>query len=146
MILMIEKGIRGGICQATHRYAKANNKYMKNYDKNIESSYIEYLDANNLYGWAMSQKLPVKGFKWVKQKKLSKFNEDFIKKYDEDSNTGYFFEVDIDYPKELFNFHKDLPFLPKRKKVEKVEKLICSIEDKEKYVISHKSFKTSIKS
>ena len=66
MILMIEKGIRGGICQATHRYVKANNKYMKNYDKNSESSYIEYLDANNLYGWAMSIKLPVKGFKWLK--------------------------------------------------------------------------------
>ena len=70
MLLMIEKGIRGGICQATHRYAKTNNKYMKNYDKNIESSYIENLDANSLYGWAMSQKLPLKGFKWVKKKKL----------------------------------------------------------------------------
>ena len=69
MILMIEKGIRGGICQATYSYAKANNKYIKNYNKNIESSYIEYLDANNLYGWGMSQKLLVKGFKWVKQKK-----------------------------------------------------------------------------
>ena len=99
MILMIKKGIRGGICQTTHRYAIANNRYMKNYDKNIESSYIEYLAANNLHGWAMSQKLPVKGFKWVKQKQLSKFNEDFIKKYDEDCIRGYFLEVDIDYPK-----------------------------------------------
>ena len=72
MLLMIEKGIRGGICQATHRYAKAINKYMKKYDKNNESSYLKYLDANNLYGWPMSQKLLVNGFKWVKQKKLSK--------------------------------------------------------------------------
>ena len=95
MILMIEKGIRGGICQATYRDAKANNKYMKNYDKNIESSYREYLDANNLYGLVMSQKLPVNGFEWVKQKKLSKFNEDFIKNYDENSNKGYFLEVHI---------------------------------------------------
>ena len=77
MFLMVEKGIRGGICQATHRYAKANNKYMNNYDKKIDWSYIEYLDTNNLYGWAMSQKLPVNGFKWVKD--VSKFNEDFVK-------------------------------------------------------------------
>ena len=124
---MIEKGIRGRICQATYRYAKANNKYMKNYGKNSESSYIGYLDANNLYGWEMPQKLPVKGFKWVKKKKLSKFNFKLKfkfnkirlhKKIDEDSNTGYFLEADIDYPKELFNFHTDLPFLPERKKVE----------------------------
>ena len=63
---MVEEGIRGGICHSIHRYAKANNKYMNHYDKNKESSYIQYLDANNLYGWAMSQKLPVNGFKWVK--------------------------------------------------------------------------------
>ena len=62
MLLMIEKGIRGGINHAIHRYAKANNKYMKNYDKNKESSYTQYLDTNNLYEWAMSQKLPVHGF------------------------------------------------------------------------------------
>ena len=117
MILMIEKGIRGGIYQATQRFAKANNKYMKNYNKDIESSYIEHLGANSLYGWAMSPKVPVKGFKWVNQKKLSKFNEDFIKNYDENSNKGYFLEVDIDCPKELFNLHKDLPFLPERKKI-----------------------------
>ena len=66
MLLTVEKGIRGGICHAIHRYAKANNKYMKNYDKNKESSYIQRLDANNLYGWEMSQKLPVDGFKWKK--------------------------------------------------------------------------------
>ena len=66
MLLMIEKGIRGGICQASHRYAKANIKYMRNYDKSKGPSYIEYLDAKNLYGWVMSQKLPVNGFKWVK--------------------------------------------------------------------------------
>ena len=65
MLLMVEEGIRGGICHAIHRHAKANNKYMKNYDKNKKSSYIQHLDANNLYGWAMSQKLPVNGFKWI---------------------------------------------------------------------------------
>ena len=88
MILMIEKGIRGGICQATHRYAKANNKYMKNYNKNIESSYIEYLDANNLYGWALSQTLPLNGFKWVKS--LSKFNEDFVSEPNYHSHKKFF--------------------------------------------------------
>ena len=77
MILMVEKGISGRICQAAQTYAKANNTYMKNCDKNIESSYIEYLDANNLHGWAMSQKLPTNCFRWVED--LSQFNEDFIK-------------------------------------------------------------------
>ena len=77
MLLMVEKGIRGGICHAIHRYAKANNKHMENYDKSKESSYIQYLDANNLYGWAMSQNLPVEGFKW--EKKMLNFNEGFIK-------------------------------------------------------------------
>ena len=67
MLLMFEEGIRGGICQSTHRYVKANNKYMRNYDKKIESSYVTYLDANNLYGWAMSKKLPANGFKMIYQ-------------------------------------------------------------------------------
>ena len=78
MLLMVEEGIRGGICHSIHRYAKANNRYMQNYNKNIESSYIQYLDANNLYGWAMSQKLPVNNFKWIED--TSKINEDFIKR------------------------------------------------------------------
>ena len=133
MLLMIESRIRGGMCQSIHRYAKANNKYMKNYDKNIDSSYLMYLDANNLYGWAMSKKLPVSGFKW--ENDLSRFKENFIKNYNENSDIGYFLEVAIEYPKKLWSYHKDLPFLPERKRIGKVEKLVCNIEDKEKYVI-----------
>ena len=80
---MVEEGIRGGICHSIHRYAKANNKYMNNYDENEESSYIQYLDANNLYGWAMSQKLPKNNFEWIED--TSKINEDFIKNCYENS-------------------------------------------------------------
>ena len=92
----------------------------------------------------MSLKLPVNGFELVKQKRLSRFNEDFIKSYDENCNKGNFLEVDIEYPKELFNLHKDLSFLSARKKVEKIEKLICSIENKEKYVIHIRSLKQAL--
>ena len=129
ILLIIEAGIRGGMCQSTHTYAKANNKYMKNYDKRIVSSYLIYLDANNLYGWAMCKKLPVDGFKW--ENDLLRFNEDFIKNYNENSDVGYFLEVDIEYSKQLWSSHKYSPFLPEGRKLEKVEKLICSIEDKE---------------
>ena len=102
MLLMFEEGIRGGMCQASYRYAKANNKYMKNYDKNKKSSYLQYLDANNLHGWAMPQKLPVGDFKWVNN--LSIFTEDFIKNYDEESD--YVFAVDVEYPKNLHKLHR----------------------------------------
>ena len=95
MLMVVEKGITDGIFHAINRYAKSNNQYMENYDKNFESSYVIYLDANNLYGWAMSRKLPVNGFKWKKY--VSKFDEDFIKNYDEDSNKGYIFEVDVEF-------------------------------------------------
>ena len=148
MPLMVEEDIRGGICQTIYKCAKVSNKYKNNYDKSIKSSYFMYLDANNLYGWAMSQKLPVNGFKWIKN--LSKFNEEFIKGYNENCDRGYFLEVDVEYPKKLINLHKHLSFLPERKKLinlhnnssfllvrkklEKVEKLVSGIEDKEKYV------------
>ena len=88
MLMMFEKGIRGGMCQATYKYAKANNKYMKNYDKNKESSFFNIIDANSLYGWAMSKKLPVDSFKWVDD--LSMFAEDFTKIYDEKGDIGYY--------------------------------------------------------
>ena len=112
MLLTVEEGIRRGICHSIHRYVKANNKYMKKYNKNEESSYIQYLDANNLYGWAMSQKLPVNDFKWINN--VSKINEKVIENYDEDSDKGYIFEVDVNYSKRLHDLHSDLPFLPER--------------------------------
>ena len=115
MLLMIEKGIRGDICHSAHRHSKANNKYMKKYNKNRESEFIIYVDANNLYGLAMIQKLPVDGFEWVED--LSIIDEDFIKNYDDDSNVRYIIEAEIEYPKNLQSLHSDLPFLPERMKV-----------------------------
>ena len=92
MLLIVKKCIRGGECHAIHQYAKANNKCMKHYDKK-EPSYLKYWDVNNLYGSAMSQNLPVPGFKWVEE--TSHFNEDFIKSYNEDDDEGYFLGVYI---------------------------------------------------
>ena len=142
MLLMVEEGIRGGICHSIHRYAKANNKYMKDYDKNIESSYIQYLDANNLFGWAMSQKLPLNNFKWVED--ASKINEKFIENYYENSRKGYILEVDVKYPKELHDLHSDLPFLPKKMKIDKCNKLVCDLHNKKKYVVHIKSLKQAL--
>ena len=123
-----------------HRKAKANNKYMKNYDKNEESSYIQYLDANNLYGWAMSQKLPVNGFKWVN----NEINEELIKNYDENSDKGYIIEVDVKCPRKLHDLHSDLPFLQKRMKIDKCKKLVCNLRNKKKYVVHIKSLKQAL--
>ena len=131
--LMVGKGITGGMCPAIHIYAKANNKYVKNCDKCRKSRFLIYLYANNLYGYAMSQKFRVNGFKWVKE--LSKFNKDSIKKYNENSNKGYNLEVDGDYPQNLFKIHQDLPFLPERKKIEKCYKLDCNIQDKKNMLL-----------
>ena len=142
MLLMVQKRIRGGICHAIHRYAKANHKYMKNCDKNTTSSYLMYLDAKNLYGWTMSQKLPVNGFEWVK--KLSKFDERLITGNDENSNKGYFLEVDVEYPKNSLNLHMDLPFLPEKNKIKKCDKLVCNIYDKENYVAHIRALKQAL--
>ena len=133
---MVEEGIRGEICHAIHKHAKANNKYMKNYDKNKESSYIQYLDANNLYRWAMSQKLPVNNFNWVKNK--LKIDEKFIQSYDEDSDKGYIFEVDFEYLRRSHDLHSDLPFLSKRMEIDKCKKLVCN------YVVYIRSLKQAL--
>ena len=145
MLMMVEKGIRGGICQAVYRHAKANNKYMNNYDKNIDSSYLEYLDQNNLYGWAMSQNLLVDSFEWVQENNLLKFNESFIKNYDENCNKGYILEVDVKYPKIFISCLVTCHFHQKEKKMRKCNELVCTIQNR-KNCYSHKCIKTSIKS
>ena len=144
MLLMVEEGIRGGICHSIHRYAKANNKYMKNYNKDEESSYIQYLDANNLYGWAMSKKLPVNGFRWLDSYEINEINEEFIKNYNENDNKGYIMEVDVRYPESLHELQSDLPFLPERMKIDKCNKLVCNLFNKKKYVIHINSLKQAL--
>ena len=142
---MVEEGIRAGICHSVHRYVKAKNKYMKNYNKDEESSYIQYLDANNLYGWAVSKKLPVKGFRWLDSDEINEINEEFIKNYNENDNKSYIIEVDVRYPKRLHELHGDLPFLPERMKIDKSNKLVCNLFNKKKKGRTHKFVKTSVK-
>ena len=112
------------------RYAKANNKYMKEYVKNLPSIFIPYLDANNLYGWAMSQKLPFRGFEWMSETQLSNW-----KKH------PCILEVDLEYPQKLHGQHNDYPLAPESMKVNKVEKLVPNLSNKTKYVVHHETLK-----
>ena len=114
MFQFIEKGLRGGISYIANRYGKANNKYMKEYDEKAPSKYIMYLDANNLYGWAMSQYLPKGGFRWMTEKQIDKID---LAKYKEDSEKGLILEVDLEYPEGLHNLHNDYPLGPEKVKV-----------------------------
>ena len=113
------------------------NKYMKDYNENKDSSYLKYWDVNNLYGWEMSQKFPVNNFEWIRD--ASQFNEVFIKSYNEESDEGYFFEIEIQYPEKVHELQNEVPFLPERMKIEKVEKLITNSDDKTEYVIQTRS-------
>ena len=122
MLLMVEKGIRGGICHAIHRYENPNNKYMKDYDKNKESSYLKYWNVNSLYRWTLLQKLPVNKFELMEE--TCQFDEDLIKNYNEENDEGYFIEVCFHEP------HNGLSFLPERKKIEKVENFVTELFDK----------------
>ena len=158
MYLFIEKGLRGGLSVISQRKGNANNKYLKNYDKESPSKFISYFDANNLYGWAMIQSLPYGGFKWINP---NKFDLDSVEK---DSKKGYILEVDLEYPKELHDLHNEYPFCPEHKRVtydilsdyckgivkehnikpSKYSKFIATLGNKKKYVIHERNLKQAI--
>ena len=148
MLLMFEKGIRGGIVQAVHRYAKANNKYMgEKYNPKEESSYLQYLDANNLYGWAMTQNLPVGGFRWIEKPEIFNSSEMIsrLAEQGEKDKKGYILEVDVEYPKELHDEHNDFPFLCEKKEINKVEMLVPNLSEKKKYVVHIRALDQALK-
>ena len=142
MLLMFENGIRGGICQAIAPYLKANNKYLKNYDKDIPSSFLKYLDANNLYGWAMCKKLPIGGFKWGN---VNDYNESIIKNYNIYGEYCMIFDVDIDYPKEIALLDEELAFLSERRKINCVDKLVTTHEKKKRCIVHLVALKQALK-
>ena len=129
-LLMVEKGIRGGNANVFKRFAKANNKFMKNFDEKQKSSFLVYLDANNLYGWAMSQPLPVGNFKWMNEKELKNW-KNFVEK----EGKVCILEVDLLYPKELHDLHNDFPLAPEILTLGKTEKLTQNLRDKKGMVL-----------
>ena len=166
MVLMTEKAIPGGLTQVVKKHAIANNKYLPSFDKSKRNVFLQYLDANNLYGYAMIQKLPLDGYKWAD---VSISTDDFVKNYNVDSDKGYLLEVDVEYPEELRVAHEDLLFLRERRvkkskqhneyefdkrrkthsKVYKTfnvnqepnKKLLATVQDKNKYVVDISTLK-----
>ena len=156
MFQFIEKGMRGGVSYIANRYGKANNKYMKEYDEKAPSKYIMYLDANNLYGWAMSQYLPTGNFKWMSNKEIKQID---LGKYKADGKKGLILEVDLEYPRELHGMHNDYPVCPEKVKVSNnmlsgyckkiaekykisiglVSKLIPTLRDKKEHVLHYRN-------
>ncbi len=130
MYKMIEKGKRGGVSTIMKRWAESNHKYLSDYDKKQISKFIEYLDANNLYGWAMSQKLPFRNFRWICQSELENWE-----------SMACILEVDLEYPKELHDLHNEYPLAPEKLLIGNVEKLVPNLNNKERYVLHYENLK-----
>ena len=157
--LFIEKGMRGGISTITHRHAVANNKYMKDYNPDETSTYLMYLDANNLYGWAMSQSLPTGDFKWIPSEDFEDPEDFILENYTNDTRKGVVLEVDLEYPEELHDLHNDYPLAPEKILITddmlskyckdlkdseniisgRVHKLVPNLRNKEKYVLHYRN-------
>ncbi|GFX44453.1 uncharacterized protein TNCV_1394741 [Trichonephila clavipes] len=143
MLLFIEKGVRGGINQCCNRYAIANNRYMSNFNPDDEIKYLMYLDANNLYGYAMSKYLPLKDFVWSD----NDLTEQGILNLSDESDVGYILEVDLEYPSDLHDKHSDFPLAPENKPPPncKEPRLLTTLEPKTKYVLHYSNLKLYLK-
>ena len=142
-LLMVEKGIRARITQAVKRYARANNKYMKDlYNPDEKSIHLQYLGANNLYGLAIVENLPTHRFLW---KKIEDFTPEKIDELAKKDKQGYILEVDVEYSKELNENHNELPFLTERMKIGREEKLVPNLKDKKRYVVHIKALDQALK-
>jgi hypothetical protein len=136
MYLTMERGIRGGVSSIMKRYSVANHKYLKDYDSKKSNKHIFYLDANNLYGWAMSKPLPYRNFRWMKEEELGNWE-----KLSSEEGKGCMLEVDLDYPKELHDLHNEYPLAPEKITIGKAEKLVPNLNDKKNYVLHHEDLK-----
>ncbi len=162
---MVEVGTRGGVSQISNRYEKANNPYLQDYDPSMHTTYLQYLDANNLYGWAMVQPLPLSDFVFMQEKDIELFD---VMSIPETGKTGYILEVSLVYPKHLHQSHNCLPLAPVRRAITndelspyaqyllrklyglsedeplpnrgKVDKLLTTLEDKEHYVLHYRTY------
>ena len=165
MHLFVETGVRGGIAMISNRYAKANNPYVSDYDRERENNYLLYLDCTNLYGTAMEQPLPHSGFRWMERKEIDALDLSTVGVEDE---IGYILDVDLGYPRNLHDLHSDYPLAPERRKVNEhelspyskrlnylkkfqmsatgtVEKLITSLKDKENYIVHYRTLQLYLK-
>ena len=152
MLLMFERGIRGGITQSVNKWVKANNPYMgSEFVPNKPTKYLQYLDANNLYRWTMSQPLPTGGFKWVSMGPCGSraaqqpIKPSKISQLAKRKSKGYILEVDVRYPRKLHDSHNDLPFICERMKINGIEKLIPNLYDKKRYVIHIRALDQALK-
>lgn len=150
MVLFVEEALRGGICQCSLRHCVANNKYMKDFDKNQPSNYLMYFDVNNLYGWAMTQSLPINNFEWINENNFkNQVDIDILLRNTDDINGiyGYILAVDLSYPKELHDLHDSFPFCCQHMEVgeSNAKKLVLTLHDKKNYVLHHRTLRMVLK-